>query len=75
LEFDGRSGTSLGENLALFGYPISEARIETNASGDHVLTQWFERARFEYHPTNPVTHRVLLGRLGAELRDDRGSRR
>ena len=68
LEFDGRRGSSVEESLALFGYPISAARMETNASGDHVLTQWFERARFEYHPTNPEAHRVLLGRLGAELR-------
>jgi hypothetical protein len=31
-----------------------------------VLTQWFERARFEWHPTNPAPHQVLLGRLAAE---------
>jgi heat shock protein HslJ len=36
-------------------------------SGDTVLTQWFERARFEYHPNNPAAYRVLLGRLGAEV--------
>ena len=72
LELDGRRGASAGESLALFGYPISEAQIETNASGDRVLTQWFERARLEYHPTNPAPHRVLLGRLGAELRDQHG---
>ena len=41
--------------------------MEVNASGDRVLTQWFERARFEYHPNNPTRDRVLLGRLGAEL--------
>ncbi len=72
LEFDGRRGTSLAESLALFGYPISEARVERNASGDAVLTQWFERARFEYHPHNPAASRVLLGRLGAEVRSERG---
>lgn len=68
LEFDGHAGTSAAESLALFGYPISEAAMEHNASGDVVLTQWFERARFEYHPNNPAAYRVLLGRLGAELR-------
>jgi murein DD-endopeptidase MepM/ murein hydrolase activator NlpD len=31
------------------------------------LTQWFERARFEYHPRNAPPFDVLLGRLGAEL--------
>jgi murein DD-endopeptidase MepM/ murein hydrolase activator NlpD len=32
-----------------------------------VITQWFERARFEYHPNNPDPYKVLLGRLGSEL--------
>jgi uncharacterized lipoprotein YbaY/heat shock protein HslJ len=68
LEFDGKPGKSYQESLALFGLPLSEPRMETNTSGDTVLTQWFERARFEYHPNNPVNARVLLGRLGAEVR-------
>lgn len=54
-------------SLALFGLPLTAARIETNSSGDRVLTQWFERARFEYHPTNPSSSRVLLGLLGTEV--------
>ncbi len=69
LEFDGRRGTSRAESTALFGYPLSEPAMETNSSGDTVLTQWFERARFEFHPTNPNGYQVLLGRLGAELYD------
>jgi hypothetical protein len=64
LEFDGRGGTSMAESLALFGLPISEPRQETNSSGDTVLTQWFERARFEDHGGTGV----LLGLLGNELR-------
>lgn len=72
LEFDGRPGTSYEESLALFGYPLTEAYMETNSSGDTVLTQWFERARFEWHPDNPLEARVLLGRLGAELLQARG---
>jgi hypothetical protein len=72
LEFDGRRGTSVAEALALFGYPVSEAQLERNSSGDMVLTQWFERARFEYHPNNPAAYQVLLGRLGAEVRSERG---
>jgi uncharacterized lipoprotein YbaY/heat shock protein HslJ len=67
LEFDGRRGKSYAESLALFGLPLTEPQQETNASGDTVLTQWFERARFEYHPDNPAAYRVLLGRLGAEV--------
>ena len=69
LEFDGRRGTSEAESLALFGMPISEEAMETNASGDRVLTQWFERARFEAHPENGPPYNVLLGLLGNEIRD------
>jgi hypothetical protein len=68
LEFDGRRGTSYEESLALFGLPLTEARMETNTSGDRVMTQWFERARFEWHPRNPDEYKVLLGLLGNEVR-------
>jgi glucose/arabinose dehydrogenase len=73
LEFDGRTGTSQEESLALFGLPLSEPAMETNSSGLTVLTQWFERARFEYLPENPEPYTVLLGRLGAELYGESGS--
>lgn len=63
----GDPGVSERESLALFGYPLTAPRYETNSSGDRVLTQWFERARFEWHPANPPAYQVLLGRLGAEL--------
>ena len=55
------------ESLALFGYPISEPKMETNSSGATVVTQWFERARFELYPDNVSPYKVLLGRLGAEI--------
>ncbi len=55
-------------SLALFGLPLSELTVETNAAGDTVITQWFERARFEYHLNNPRQSRVLLGLLGNETR-------
>jgi hypothetical protein len=32
-----------------------------------VLTQWFERARFEWHPNKPDEFKVLLGLLGREI--------
>jgi hypothetical protein len=67
LEFDGRRGTSFDESLALFGMPLSEPAKETNSSGAMVLTQWFERARFELHPENQAPYAVLLGLLGNEL--------
>jgi glucose/arabinose dehydrogenase len=67
LEFDGRAGKSYAESLALFGLPLTAPAVELNSSGARVLTQWFERARFEYLPENPDPYKVLLGRLGAEL--------
>ena len=54
----------MNRSLQLFGLPLTEPRMETNSSGDTVLTQWFERARFEYHPFDGI----LLGLLGHEVR-------
>lgn len=54
------------QSLALFGMPLSEPTVQTNSSGDTVLTQIFERARFEWHPNKPQEYRVLLGLLGNE---------
>ncbi|MCL5961747.1 MAG: L,D-transpeptidase [Chloroflexi bacterium] len=45
--------------LAVFGFPISEERQE-----DGLTVQYFERARFEYHPENPERYQVLLSQLG-----------
>lgn len=75
LEFDGQRGTSYAESLALFGLPLTAPKRETNQSGDTVLTQWFERARFEFHPNNPAAFRVLLGLLGNEVRNGSGTPR
>jgi len=63
----GDPGVSQREALALWGLPLTEPAIETNEAGDKVLTQWFERARFEYHPGKPAEYRVLLGLLGREV--------
>jgi len=68
----GDPGVSFRESLALFGYPLSEPMMETNADGDTVLTQYFERAVFEYHPDNPAPYDVLLRRLGWEVLSARG---
>ena len=54
--------------LDRFGYPLTPARLELNEAGAPVVTQWFERARFEWHPEFRGTpYEVLQGRLGAEL--------
>jgi len=68
LEFDGRRGKSEAESLALFGLPLSDAQTETIEGKDYSV-QWFERARFELHPENQPPYDVLLGRLGAEVRN------
>jgi hypothetical protein len=56
--------------LAAFGYPISEEFAERNPdTGQVYAVQYFERARFEWHPEHAGTpYEVLLGRLiGNEL--------
>jgi hypothetical protein len=55
-------------SLLLFGYPVTEAREEKSSTdGKTYVTQWFQRARFEWHPENPDDFKVLLGLLGNEV--------
>ena len=68
LEFSD-AGVSYRESLALFGYPLSEEFIDP-ASG--LVVQYFERARFEYHPGNAEPYKILLTRLGADVIAERG---
>jgi len=58
------------QSLALFGNPLSEARLEVSpTNGETYLTQWFERARFEWHDReSDDQYKVLLGLLGNEVR-------
>ena len=52
----------------VFGLPISPAAEMVNPSDSKTyLTQWFERARMELHPEEPVGRQVILGALGTEL--------
>ncbi len=54
--------------IAIFGYPISEEFTENG-----ITVQYFERARFEYHPEYRGTpQEVMLGRIGAELAAAKG---
>jgi Cellulase (glycosyl hydrolase family 5) len=49
--------------LFSYGYPITGQVVE-----DGLLVQYFERARFEYHPENAGTrYEVLLTALGSQL--------
>jgi hypothetical protein len=59
----GDAGISYRESLALFGYPISEEFVDPTSG---FVVQYFERARFEYHPENPEPYKILLTRLGAD---------
>ncbi len=49
------------------GLPLSEEFAEVNPSDNKTYSvQYFERARFEYHPENLAPYNVLLGLLGGE---------
>lgn len=54
--------------LATFGYPISEEMPEISSADGKVYTvQYFERARFEWHPTFAGTpQEVQLGLIGKQ---------
>ena len=61
--------------LAQFGYPLTEEFIEVSPTdGRSYTTQYFERARFEYHPENAPPYDVLLGLLGRTITAGRGKR-
>jgi hypothetical protein len=52
--------------LAIFGYPLSDEVSEQSITDNKsYVVQWFERARFEYHPESAGTEfEVQLGLLG-----------
>jgi hypothetical protein len=51
--------------LAIFGYPLTAEYVDPDSG---ISTQWFERARFEWHPGAwPERFDVLLGLLGNDL--------
>ncbi|MFN8512636.1 MAG: L,D-transpeptidase [Thermomicrobiales bacterium] len=59
--------------LPLFGYPLSEEFVEQSpTNGQPYTVQYFERARFEWHPENPEPYQVLLGHLGRQIAQARG---
>jgi hypothetical protein len=63
-------GTIFGYPIAgvpIFGSPITEEFTEKSASDGMMHTvQYFERARFEYHPEHPEPYKVELALLGDE---------
>jgi hypothetical protein len=56
-----------------FGYPISEKFEEASLTDGKIrLVQYFERARFEYHPDESWSKQIKLGHLGREVLIHRG---
>jgi hypothetical protein len=53
--------------LAIFGLPLSDEILEQLADGKTYTVQYFERARFEFHPNLPAGQRVMLSDLGRAL--------
>ena len=52
----------------VFGYPISQELPEIGADGRTHTVQYFQRARFEYHPEfNGTPYEVELGLLGDQM--------
>ncbi len=52
--------------LPIFGYPLTGEFEQSTPNGTYTV-QYFERQRFEAHPSNPRPYDVLLGRLGDEI--------
>lgn len=58
--------------LPQFGYPLTEEYREVSPTDGKVYAvQYFERARFEYHPENKPPYDVLLGLLGHTIAANR----
>jgi len=53
--------------LFVFGFPLTKTYYEVSTDGKTYLTQYFERARFEYHPENSQPYDVLLTLVGNEV--------
>jgi len=67
LDLYGQPGVSVIERLGLWGLPLSDLTTETLSDGRQYQVQWFERARLELHPENPIPFKVLGGLLGSEV--------
>ncbi|NJP06644.1 MAG: hypothetical protein HC837_13945 [Chloroflexaceae bacterium] len=67
LNLDKRTEVTERESLALFGLPLSNEYRATLSNGQAYEIQWFERARFEYHPDQESPFNVQFGLLGNEL--------
>lgn len=56
---------SVPDPLQVYGFPITEAfQSESVPQNPVLLVQYFEKARFEYHPENPPGFDVTISPLG-----------
>ena len=63
-------------NVYVNGLPLTDQRPEISMTdGKTYDVQWFERARYEFHPENSTPFDVLLGLLGVTLTEGRPSDR
>ena len=67
---------SANGGLAQFGYPIGEEfeellPIDDKGTRAPFRVQYFERARFEWHPDNDPPYQVLLGQFGRRILGER----
>jgi hypothetical protein len=64
----------LNGQLAQFGFPLTEAFDQQLEDGKVYRVQYFERARFEYHPEHAGTpYEVLLGQFGRQILAESGA--
>ena len=54
-------------SLRQFGYPLTEEFEERLEDGRVYTVQYFERARFEWHPENVPPYDILLGQFGRHI--------
>jgi hypothetical protein len=58
--------------LAQFGLPLSEAFQQQLEDGKTYRVQYFERARFEFHPEAQGPYTIQLGQFGRTMLDQAG---
>jgi hypothetical protein len=58
---------SVSNPALLYGYPITEAFVSQKAGEVGLQIQYFDKARFEFHPENPADLRVEISPLGRYL--------
>ena len=75
LDGDFRAYWERNGGLAQFGLPLTEIFPQELEDGKIYGVQYFERARFEYHPENDAPYDILLGQFGRRILDTGGDRR